>query len=100
MKFLEWNNKYVGDFDIFAIMNEKEKNIIMEHYHTTKAEGIGLSGEDRYFYFINSINKTLTPMPMLSLAFGGQYNDYIPYGNEIANFNFNINDYKLVLYER
>lgn len=100
MQFFEWNNKGVGDFDIFVMMCEDEKNAIVAHYNTAKAEGVSFFDEEKYFYFINTKKRTITPMPMLSLAFGGQYNDSLPYGSQIKDFKLDITEYALVMYER
>jgi len=100
MQFFKWNNGSVGDYDIFAIMCENEKNAIVTHYNTKKAESISFPEGDKYFYFINTKRKTITPMPLLSLAFGGQYNDCLPYDYEIGDFKFNVIEYELVIYER
>ena len=97
MQFWEWKNKRIGDFNIFAVLNENEKNELLAHYGTPLAESISLS--EKYYYFINSKRKIITPMPELYFAFGGQYNGYPPYGNEITNFTLVLLDYELVVYE-
>ncbi len=98
MLFLEWTNENIGKFDIFAILNTDEKNQLVTYYKTKSAESAVLIEENKYFYFINSKKKTITPMPMLSLAFGGQYNGEPPYGEEVIDFEFDYKDYKLVLF--
>lgn len=97
MHFFEWKNKNVGDFDIFAVLCKSETNALVYYYNTKQAEGVSFSDDDKYFYFLNKEKKIITPMPNLSLAFGGQYNDCAPYGDEIANFSFNMEEYSLVL---
>ena len=99
MKFLKWKNKQVGDFDIFAIVSNEEKNMIVSHFGTNEAEGISFPEKEDYFYFLNTKDRIITPMPMLSLAFGGMYNEESPYGNEIKNLCFDITKYKLKLYK-
>ena len=99
MKFYEWNNKMIGNFDIFAEMNEIEKDIIVSHYNTLSAESVSIPETDKYYYFISSTGKIITPLPMLSLAFGGMYNGYPPYGEEITDFKFDITEYELALYK-
>lgn len=38
--------------------------------------------DDSGFIFANTVKKTITPLNMLSLAFGGQYSGYPPYGDK------------------
>ncbi len=97
MRFLKWTNKYVGDYDVFAVLDEAEKNCIVSHFDDHNAESVSMS--NKYYYFINTKNKTITPMPMLSLAFSGQYNGYPPYGEELENYKLDISDFKLEFYK-
>ncbi len=98
MKFLEWKNKNIGDFDVFGIAGKEEMDMIVSYFGTDEAESVTFRDMNEYYYFINSKDKTITPMPMLSLAFGGMYNGYPPYGDEINYVDFDIKEYKLVLY--
>ena len=81
MQVYEWLNEAVGDFDYFVALSEAE----VEDYGIEKSVFFPNEKETKYFYFVNTKEKTLTPMPMLSLAFGGQYNGYPPYSEEIKN---------------
>ena len=38
-------------------------------------------------------------MPVLYLAFGGQYNAWPPYGDEVPNFPISFKEYELVAFE-
>lgn len=100
MRFFEWNNNVLVDCDIFAVFDKAEKDNMVSFYKNTLAESVSFPEEGSYYYFINSNNKTITPMPKLNFAFGGQYNGYPPYGEEIINFKFDITEYELTLYER
>lgn len=89
MQVYEWLNEIVGDFDYFVVLSETE----VEDYGLEKSVTFINEEEKRYFYFVNTREKTVTPMPMLSLAFGGQYNAYLPY-KESTITTININELK------
>lgn len=94
MQFFEWHNSYFGDYDFFAILNEREKTQLVMHHRTPLAESASF-GDEKYYYLVDSNRKIITPIHSLAYIFGGQYNDNPPYGTEVFNFNFNITDYKL-----
>ena len=98
MKCFEWLNKQVGDYDVFLITNKKESEIIVNHFNSESAKGCKSNTKDEWYYFLNIKKRTITPMPELSLAFGGQYNDESPYGRELVSFDFNINEFYLQTY--
>ena len=98
MKFLEWNNERVGNYNVFMITNKDEAQKIVQHFNTELALSCTFPpdlGELEYYYFLNTEFKTITPMPDLTLAFGGMYNGYPPYGEEIDGFEFVLEEYKL-----
>lgn len=98
MKFLEWNNKRVGNYDIFMITNKYEVQKIVQYFDSILALSCTYSsnlGEEEYYYFLNTELKTITPMPDLTLAFGGMYNGYPPYGEEIKDIEFVVEEYSL-----
>ncbi|MBR6791025.1 MAG: hypothetical protein IKM31_09190 [Oscillospiraceae bacterium] len=97
MLFLEWKNKRIGSFDVFAVLNETEKDALIQYFGTSSAESV--SWEGKYYYFIDLEHKTITPMPELYLAFGGQYNTQPPYGNKISDFAMIPDGYKLLMFE-
>lgn len=37
MKFLEWNNERVGNYDVFMITNKDEAQKIVQHFNTELA---------------------------------------------------------------
>ena len=94
MKYYEWLNEQVGDYDVFIVADEKETEIITQHFGTKKAKGCKSNAADEWYYFVNTRNKTITPMPILALAFGGQYNGDFPFGKELQ-FTFNMDEYSL-----
>ena len=102
MRFFEWNNQYVGDYDIFMLATKEEMLRIVGYFGTQQAQSCTFdpqADDAEYYYFINSKEKSLTPMPRLSLAFGGMYNGYPPYGDEKPDFSFTLEDYRLLIYE-
>ena len=98
MKFLEWHNECVGDYDVFMVVYKDEAQKIVQHFDTELALSCttpSATGVEQYFYFLNTKLKTITPMPILALAFSCQYNGYPPYGEDIDKFEFTLEDYKL-----
>lgn len=93
MKCYTWNG--VGGYDCFLCVNEAEMRAIEDHYVTTDAVGKGWG--DGYYYLLCDEKRILTPLPFLSLAFGGQYNGDWPYGEEkTCYFSLDtINEYRL-----
>lgn len=86
MQIYKWLNDAVGDYDLFVVLNEQE----VEKNGLEKSVCFPAEEEAQYFYFVNTEKKTITPMPMLSLAFGGQYNAFPPYSEEKIELNFDI----------
>lgn len=98
MKYFEWLNKEVGNYDVFLIANKKETEDIVRHFATEYARGCKSKVDDEWYYFLNTNDMTITPMPILSLAFGGQYNGDLPFGKELVQFNLRVEDYALQLF--
>ena len=99
MKFLEWHNECVGDYDVFMVATRDEAQWIVQYFNTKLALSCTMpsaTGVEQYFYFLNTKLKTITPMPILALAFGCQYNGYPPYGENIDNFDFALEDSTLI----
>ena len=48
MLFLEWKNKRIGSFDVFAVLNETEKDALIQYFGTSSAESV--SWEGKYYY--------------------------------------------------
>ena len=97
MKCYEWLNEQVGDFDVFIVADKRESDVIINHFATENAKGCKAHTAGEWYYFVNTQNKTITPMPILALAFGGQYNGDLPFGKKIQ-FIFNVDEYSLKLY--
>ena len=99
MKFYFWTNSAdeIGDYDLFCICDEKEKDIIVKHFKSSSAESVSFLDEKKYIYLINTNKKLIAPLTKLSYAFGGQYNAFAPIGNECENFHFELNEYNLIL---
>ncbi len=98
MKCYEWLNEQVGDYDVLIAADKRESDAIVSHFATENAKGCKAYLADEWYYFVNTKNKTITPVPILALAFGGQYNGDFPFGKEIQ-FIFNIEEYSLKLYD-
>ena len=81
MRIFEWNNKTVTEADLFIKLEKSEMETMKALFpEITKAQN---QFDDSGFVFVNTTNKTITPLNELSLAFGGQYNGYSPYGGEV-----------------
>ena len=70
---------------------------IADHFHASASLGRELGGY--YWFLISDKHRVVTPLTILALAFGGQYNDDPPYGNEDpCHFSLdNISEYRLEL---
>ncbi len=97
MKVYKWNNRAVGDFDLFVFLSKDEMKELVTHYNTESAKSATFD-DIVFYYLINSPNKTITPLPLLAFAFGGQYNDSLPFGDEIDGFILDLSKYKLKLF--
>lgn len=100
-KYYVWRNAAVGDFDLFAELTAKDMQMIVKRFGEAarSASKMKTNGQERYYYFVNTYRKTLTPLPTLRLAFGGQY-DETPYGVEIRDFELDLQAYTLLPYDR
>ena len=81
MQIVEWNNKRVTEADLFIKLNKGEMEGLKSLFPEIMSSGEQL--DDSGFVFVNTEKKTITPLNMLNLAFGGQYNGYLPYGDEV-----------------
>lgn len=100
-KYYVWRNAAVGDFDLFAELTAKDMQMVVNQFgeaarSVSKTE---TNGQERYYCFVNTYRKTITPLPTLRLAFGGQY-DETPYGVEIRDFALDLQAYTLLPYDR
>ena len=95
MKCYTWDG--LGGYDHFIGVDEAEMRAIVSYYATEKAEGKKLGGD--FFYLLCDEKRVITPLPFLALAFGGQYNEYRPYGKETTcHFSMStMNEYRLEL---
>ena len=98
MRFFEWHNEVVGDFDVFLVLEEPEMVVLSKKFSDSDVKSATFYGSKKYYYFLNTHNKTITPMPNLSLAFGGMYNGYPPYGEELQ-IDIDFSNYTLVYYK-
>ena len=70
-----------GSYDRFIRVDEKEMQAIMDHYDDPEAAAWGW-GDGNHYYLVNDEKRVLTPLKKPSLAFGGMWNGYPPYGDE------------------
>ena len=98
MRFFEWHNEIVGDFDVFLVLEEPEMIELSKVFQDKDIKSSTFPEEKKYYYFLNTKKKTITPMPKLSLAFGGMYNGYPPYGDELQ-IDIDFSNYTLVYYK-
>lgn len=91
IEYYEWLNEAVGDFDLFAAMDQAAYDRILERFGDA-AKTSYMDG--RYYFFLNSKRKLITPMPFLALAFGGMY-DELPIGARKPDFDPRWEDYSL-----
>ncbi len=82
MLILEWTNKNVTEADLFIKLDKGEMNKLESIFPEIRKGWQEVL--DSGYVFVNRKKKTITPLNVLSLAFGGQYNGYPPYGEEIA----------------
>lgn len=82
MRIFEWKNKRVTDSDLFVKLNVDELNELASMFPEIKKACVEFDG---YYVFINSEKKTIIPLRMASMAFGGMYNGSPPYGNEVVD---------------
>ena len=94
MEIYEWLNKSIGDFDLFIILSDKE----VKDNGLEKSVSFSIDGEKKYFYFVNVKEGIITPMPMLSLAFGSQYNDSPPYTTNTVKSSIDLQTLTLKYY--
>ena len=92
MRLFQWLNPAVGKHDVFAVLNDAEAEALLARFGE-KAKTSQVRGN--HYYFLNTKHKTITPMPFLALAFGGQYNDDPPIGAELPALRIDLTEYRL-----
>jgi len=85
-----------GGYDRFIRVDEIEMQAIVSHFHNPNAVAWGWDEGDHY-YLVNDEKRVITPLKMPSLAFGGQWNGYPPYGEETTcHFSLDVlSEYRL-----
>lgn len=84
--------KYIGPFDLLAAFKTSEVNRLVDLFGEEMREAASYG--DEAFYFIDLNERVIIPMKILAYAFGGQYNDDLPYGKEDKAFIFHANEYR------
>ena len=92
MRLFQWLNPTVGKYDVFAVLSDAEAGVLLARFGE-KAKTSQVSG--KHYYFLNTGRKTITPLPFLALAFGGQYNDDPPIGAELPALRIDLAEYRL-----
>ena len=82
----------MGDYDVFAILDSEEYGQVLSRFGS-EAKTASRAGEA--FYLMNTARKTITPLPFLALAFGGQYNNEPPFGKELETVSVTWEDCRL-----
>lgn len=79
MEFYEWLNTSIGDYDVLVAANESDfvriQHLLPQPLTTACMNGV-------HYFFFNSKRVAISPITMLSIVFGGQYDDP-PFGKQI-----------------
>ena len=92
MRLFQWLNPAVGDFDVFAVLSDAEAEALLARFGEKAKTS---HRKDGHYFFLNTGRKTITPMPFLALAIGGQYNDDPPIGAELPALQVDLVEYRL-----
>ena len=84
MIFVSWNNKRITEADIFVKFDDEEISILDSIFPQARTSCVHYGG---YFAFIDTKRRLFIPLRKASYAFGGQYNGYPPYGEELTGFS-------------
>ena len=82
MRVFEWKNKEFDEADLFVEFTDEEAIDIDTVFPDYRKACERVEG---YYAFVNTKNKTLSPLRLPSYAFGGGYNDNGPIGDEIKD---------------
>ena len=88
MKFFTWNNINLTDADLFVRIEEDEIENLKSSFPQISESCVEF--DDAYFGFVDSKKKTFTPLRTVAFAFGGQYNDCPPYGDEVKDVGIDL----------
>lgn len=91
MQIYRWKNKRVVDADLFIKFDEQEIRDLNKIFPDASAFCAECDG---YYGFVNMEKKTFTPLRTPSLAFGGGYNGYPPYGEELVGMEIVFSELK------
>lgn len=91
-RYWKWKKTYIGPFDLLAAFKTSEVNRLVDLFGEEMREAASYG--DEAFYFIDLSERVIIPMKILAYAFGGQYNDDLPYGKEVKGFIFHANEYR------
>ena len=90
MRFFTWKNKRITDADLLVRIEDSEIEGVDAVF--PEASKLCSHGDNAYFAFIDTERKLFIPMRLLSYAFGGMYNGYLPYGDEVTDTDINLKD--------
>ncbi len=102
--YAEWIKRNYGlQFDYLAICSRKQVEKFIAQFGTQYAIAGGCPGnwfwspkdEKVYLYGINTHEKTIMPLPTVSLAIGNQYNGYLPVGKKTDHLEIDFSEYTL-----
>lgn len=83
MRIFQWKNKRVTSADLFLRIEESEIKDIDAIF--PEASEACTHFDNAYFAFVDTTKKLFIPMRNPSYAFGGMYNGYPPYGDEMTD---------------
>lgn len=95
MRFLEWNNTSFLQCNILAVLTSKELEAVNILFPKDNLQSATLDDE-AFYLFIDTKAKRMAPMSKLSYAFGGGYNGYPPYGDELIGLKIDFSEYTVV----
>jgi len=96
-RFYRWENEQVGDYDLFLMVDGTELTNLMKIFPNIRESSLEFWQDDKYYFFINTKKKTITPLPDYTLAFSSLYY-FPPYGEE-QNVEIDFTQYKLTEYD-
>ena len=98
MRCFVWDG--IPTYDYFVECNGDEIQELIQHFHIDPRffhEGFRtwkVCGEEKFYYFINTERKRIALLPFLQIAFGNQFDGYLPIG-ELTSLQIDFNEYKL-----
>ena len=90
MRFFPWKNNRITDADLFVRIESDEIAEFEKIFPLIVEDSARF--DKGYFGFVDTAKKTYTPMRDITFAFGGMYNGYPPYGDEVRDIEIDFNN--------